>query len=236
MLTQEEREELLLRREEKERKEIEALLSARTEWRRKACFNAFPKLITARITQDDNKNPNITNLVKGYIKAFSEAYKSGYGFTLSSTVGTGKTFAVACIANELIDKGYTVYLRTLTDITTEIQRGFNDKDADSTEEVIRKYIEADLLIIDDLGIQRHTEFADETAFQIINQRSLMKKPLLATTNLTRGQMSAPQELRDKRLFDRVLEASPIIEIQGNSRRTGNSMGAMSFLAGIQKGF
>lgn len=235
MLTETEREELLLRWEEKEQREIEALMNEQTEHRRMLCFNSFPKLINARAATDDRKNETISRLINGYINDFCEAYVNGYGFTLSGGPGTGKTFAAACIANELIDKGYTVYIRTLADILSEIQRSFTDKEADSGEAVIKRLVSADLLIIDDLGIQRHTEFSDETAFQVINQRVLMKKPLITTTNLSRLQMSNPQELRDKRLFDRVLENSPIIEIQGASRRTSNSKNAMAFLTNLNRG-
>lgn len=63
---------------------------------------------------------------------------------------------------------------------------------------------ASLLIIDDLGIERGTEYALEQVYNVIDTRYKSGRPLIVTTNLTLDELKAPADIPHKRIYDRVL--------------------------------
>ena len=75
-----------------------------------------------------------------------------------------------------------------------------------------------LLIIDDLGAERSTEFAQEQVFNIIDARYRSGKPMIITTNLTAEEIKNPQEVGYARIYDRILERCFPIAVMGESRR------------------
>ena len=62
-----------------------------------------------------------------------------------------------------------------------------------------------LLIIDDLGVERNSEFAREQVFHIIDSRYRSQLPMIVTTNLTLKELKDPGDLARARIYDRVLE-------------------------------
>ena len=63
----------------------------------------------------------------------------------------------------------------------------------------------DLLIIDDLGAERSTEYAMEQMFSIVDSRYRSGKPLIVTTNLKLDELKHPPDLAHARIYDRILE-------------------------------
>ena len=80
----------------------------------------------------------------------------------------------------------------------------------------------DLLIIDDLGSERQTEYMEELTFEIVNRRYCAMRPMIITTNIDIELIKNPPTDYEKRLFDRVLEAcSYPIKFEGKSQRRSN---------------
>lgn len=80
-----------------------------------------------------------------------------------------------------------------------------------------------LLIIDDLGMERNSEFALEQIFNVIDSRSRSKKPLIVTTNLTLDELNNPSDLNRKRIYERVLEQCVPLKINNQNIRKLNAM-------------
>ena len=99
---------------------------------------------------------------KMYVKNFEEMEEKNIGYLFREGVGTGKSFMPACIANALLDKCYTV---KMTNFATIINDLFSCEDKSAYVDVLVKY---DLLIIDDLGAERNTEYAVENVFNVID--------------------------------------------------------------------
>ena len=75
-----------------------------------------------------------------------------------------------------------------------------------------------LLIIDDLGIERNSEFALEQVFSVIDARYRSNKPLIVTTNLTLDEMNHA-DLAHTRIYDRILERyTPMMVNNQNIRK------------------
>lgn len=182
------------------------------ERKRSVCF-AESNMWKWTFENDDRKNPRISDAMQNYVKNFTAFRKEGKGLLLYGTVGTGKTYLAACIANSLIDKGYSVYMTNFIKILNIL----DDKKTDK-----QKYLHSlnmyDLLIIDDLGVERSTEFVVEKVFSIIDARYRSGKPFVITTNLTAEELKKPQEVAYSRIYDRVLERCHPVKVEGISRR------------------
>lgn len=79
-------------------------------------------------------------------------------------------------------------------------------------------LDCGLLILDDFGVERHTEFAQEQMYHIINGRYNRKKPMVITTNMTLQQMKNPGSVAEQRLHDRILEVCVPVCFDADSLR------------------
>jgi DNA replication protein DnaC len=98
-------------------------------------------------------------------------------------------------------------------LTNKIQGMYEGK-----QEFIDSLNDYTLLIIDDLGAERKSEFMQEMVFNIIDSRYRSGLPFIITTNLTSDEIKKPQEVSYQRIYDRILERCFPIEINGVSRR------------------
>ena len=77
------------------------------------------------------------------------------------------------------------------------------------------------ILLDDFGVERGTEYAQEQIFSIVDARYRAKRPTIITTNLSLHDLENPQNLSYSRIFDRILEMCPVrLCVSGASRRAG----------------
>lgn len=172
------------------------------------------KLSKARLdtfTETDN-NSKLLKIIKSYISNFDKMYKENQGLILYGTVGTGKSYASAVIANELLEKKVPVVMTSFIKILKEI--GNFDDDSENLN-LIKN---AKLLIIDDLGAERGTDYAIEKVYDIIDSRYRSNKPVILTTNLTIEQMKSCDDIRYSRIYDRIFEMCYPVKVNGFSWR------------------
>lgn len=86
------------------------------------------------------------------------------------------------------------------------------------EEMIAELNRARLLIIDDLGAERNTDFALEKVYSIIDSRYQSGLPMILTTNLDLQEMQTCTDIRYKRVYERILEVCYPVRFSGNSLR------------------
>jgi len=111
--------------------------------------------------------------------------------------GLGKTFLSACIARVVADNGYSVVYDMATSIFTKYEEvkftRTNDSDELRTEvqkarEDVKRYLECDLLIIDDIGTELTTAFTISAFYEIVNTRLVTGKKTLINSNLTINEL------------------------------------------------
>lgn len=162
---------------------------------------------------DDNSNKRVSEIARRYAENFEEMKNRGKGLMLYGTVGTGKTFIAACIANALIDKGVPALVTNFARLTNTIGGMYEGK-----QQYIDGLSRFDLLVIDDLASERDTEYMNEIVFQIIDSRYRSGLPLIVTTNLTAEEIKHPAEVKRQRIFSRLLEMCIPVEVKGADRR------------------
>lgn len=166
---------------------------------------------------DKEYNPEMQK-AHDYVAHWSEMKAKSIGLLLWGDVGTGKSFFAGCIANALLEQGIPVLMTNFSRILNSLSGMYSDEKNQFIDS-LNKY---SLLIIDDLGIERSTEFALEQVFNVIDSRYRSKLPLIVTTNMTLDELKHPQDLARSRIYDRVLERCVPLKINNQNIRQKNA--------------
>jgi len=158
------------------------------------------------------ESPDARKIGMNYIKNFEKMGRTG--LLLYGDVGTGKTYLSACIANALLNRGISVKWLTSMQI---VERGCFYNEAEYAE-YTHSIISPNLLIIDDLGAERGTDFALERVHSLVDTRISANKPMIVTTNIDITDMGNCTDLKKKRTFDRILPATFSFAMKGVSYR------------------
>lgn len=162
---------------------------------------------------DDRKNPALSDAMRRYADGFYQMRQQNIGLLLHGPVGTGKTFYAACIANALLEKEVSVKMTNFTRIINDMQSTF-----DGRQEYLDSLNQNNLLIIDDLGVERESEYMQEQVYNIIDARYRAGRPLIVTTNISLEEIKNPKNVQRQRIYDRVLELCHPVKVEGTSRR------------------
>lgn len=155
---------------------------------------------------------------KNYVANWKKVRAENLGLLLWGDVGTGKSFAAACIANALLEQATPVLMTNFSKILNQMGTMYTEE----RYQYISSFNHYPLLIIDDLGIERSTEYAKEQVYAVIDERYKANLPLIITTNLTIGEIRNPENVADARIYSRVLEMCTPIHVGGGDRRQAMS--------------
>ena len=137
------------------------------------------------------------------------------GLLLWGGVGTGKSFFAGCIANALLAQGVPVLMTNFAKILGAVT-GMYGMERQRFLSSLNTY---SLLILDDLGAERNSEYALEQLFQVVDSRYQSRKPMIVTTNLTLEELKHPSDLAHERVYDRLLERCVPVKMNGKNIRT-----------------
>jgi len=165
-------------------------------------------------SQDDNQNSKISVACKRYADNFAEMLCKNQGLLFCGKVGTGKTFFAVCIANAVLEQCRSVLVTNIPALMNSLSGNQDDKNY-----TLKQIAKVDLLVLDDLGVERDTSYATEKIYEIIDTRYRAGKPLIVTTNLKASEMRTCEKDSYKRIYDRILERCYVIPVLGESRRT-----------------
>lgn len=203
-----EREEAKIREAQNfaKKREIEKLFSISNLGERfsKSTFESF---------LDRNGSETAHKIAMKYVKTYKEW--NGESLMVWGEPGNGKTHLAAAIASELSKKGYIVVFQSVPELLQRIRSTFNNENKENETQIMRALLECDLLILDDIGAEKTTEWVEEKLFNIIDGRYRKELPTLYTSNLQ------PKEIQNqvgKRSYDRMVETSLIVENKAESYR------------------
>ena len=162
-------------------------------------------------------NPKQMRMAKRYVQHWEELRKNATGLLLWGDVGTGKSFIAGCIANALLDKGVPVIMTNFARLLNKL----TDMYAGDRNAYIDSFKRYPLMIIDDLGVERNSEFAREQVFGVIDSRYRSELPMIVTTNLTLEELQHPEDLSRSRIYHRILERCLPIRVNEQNIRELN---------------
>ena len=141
---------------------------------------------------DRNLGVNVRDLME---KTYQTCRKYAYSFTersgnllFSGDTGLGKTFLSACIARTVADRGFSVVYESAGHLFSNLERAKFSGDEQARIDA-KKYLDCDLLIVDDLGTEMPGQFTTAALYSLVNDRLLAGKAMIVSTNLTVDDLS-----------------------------------------------
>ena len=165
-------------------------------------------------------NPQAIAICKKWASGYRENCRTGRGLFFTGNVGTGKTHLIAAIIDYIarIKKRLhfnKIIYRNATSLLNEIRSSYDNNGFDT---VLDRFKNAHLLIIDDLGAEKTTDWVLDIFFEIIDYRYAELKPVIIATNLTPAEIKAKL---DERIMSRIYEMCIGIKLTGKDYRKEN---------------
>ena len=132
----------------------------------------------------------VLEICMGYAHTFGA--RSG-NLLFTGAPGLGKTFLSACIAREVSSSGFSVVYDTAAHIFQQFESGKFGRDnpyEEDPDREINRYLNCDLLIMDDLGTEMTTSFVQSAFYRIVNERLINRRKTILSTNLTPMEIGA----------------------------------------------
>ena len=149
---------------------------------------------------------------KEYAETFDK--ENGTGLLIGSQPGAGKTHLMAAITNKLLEEMHSIVFLVVPDILQELRNTYgNNKDTEGR--LLYGLADCDLLILDDIGAEKTTDWTTEKLYTIINNRYMNNKPVIFTTNCELKELT--ERLGD-RTTSRILEMCDVLEVETKDYR------------------
>lgn len=198
-------------REKREKKDADEKHNAEVERLKREGFSN-PAMRHWTFENDNGKCPQIEK-AHFYVEHWETMRYENIGYLLWGNVGTGKSYFAGCVANALMEQEIPVCMTNFATILNNLFYG-----AENRNEYVLKLCAYPLLILDDFGMERGTEYGLEQVYNVIDSRYISKKPLIATTNLTPEQLRNPEDVPHAHIYGRLLEMCVPVRFTGGDFR------------------
>lgn len=140
----------------------------------------------------DNFKTDIDDVKKFIEKSKTIDYKFDSSIFIHSTrPGTGKTHLAVSIIRNLCEKGLPYKPKFVSSpfLFLEIKNSFGNTD-ENENDIIKKYSECGILIVDDIGVEKYSDWANQVWYMIIDSRYSQMRPTIYTSNLSIGDIAS----------------------------------------------
>lgn len=173
-----------------------------------------PSISDMTFEKDNGSQPKLS-FCREYANNFEDKMKRGSGLILLGSCGTGKTFGAGCILNSVLAQGHRALMISIEKIAEQAEEaGFEGKG-----EYFDDLMNIPLLILDDLGTARETEYMMEITNRVISDRDKSMKPLIVTTNITFDEIKNPRSDDWARIWSRINARAIPINFSGTDKRS-----------------
>lgn len=188
------------------------------------CFEE--KEMTTWTFQNGDRENHAIKIAEDYVANWGKMKRNHMGYLIWGPIGTGKSYLAGCIANALLEQEVKVKMTNFNTILNDLF------EAEAKTEYIRALVGYELLIIDDFGAERSSEYALENVFSVIDRRYRSKRPLIVTTNLPLSKIKTETDVEKRRIYDRILEMCIPLKVDGASRREAIANGNVQIMRKI----
>jgi DNA replication protein DnaC len=157
----------------------------------------------------DMTTRHVVNAVQGFVDDLDANLDAGKGMWLMGNTGTGKTTLGMLAAKAALAAGRTVAVYFTPKLLTQIRQTYQATDSeDAYDAFFRRLTSVDLLYIDDLGAERHTDWVVEQLYALVNERYENQRSMLVTSNARQDVEEGRKQLEGQigsRTVSRLLE-------------------------------
>src|SRR6188472_3957686 len=176
----------------------------------------FAKAELATYKPDTDSQRDALRLARKFVDAFPAEQK---GIVFFGPTGVGKTHLATGLLKAVIrDKGARGYFFQTTELLRLVRETYNRAVEETEMEVLRPVLEADVLVLDDLGVEKTSEWVQETLGLVINTRYNARRHTIVTSNLRdpidNTDMNSFMVQLGVRSRSRLLEMCEWVEVQG----------------------
>ena len=175
---------------------------------------------------DNGKCPQMKH-AHFYVENWTAMQEENIGYLLWGGVGTGKSYFAGCIANALMEQEVAVRMTNFALILNDLTASFEGRN-----EYIARLCRAPLLILDDFGMERGTEYGLEQVYNVVDSRYRSRRPLIVTTNLSLQDLQHPKDTAHARIYDRLLEMCAPIRFSGENFRKATAQDKLARLKNL----
>jgi DNA replication protein DnaC len=174
---------------------------------------------------------HVVNAVRGFTEDLDENLATGRGMWLMGSTGTGKTTLGMLVAKTALAAGRTVAVYFTPKLLTQIRQTYQATESeDAYDAFFKRLTSVDLLYIDDLGAERHTDWVVEQLYALVNERYENQRSVLVTSNATQDVEEGRGQLEDQigsRTVSRLIEicGDPLPLFGPDQREQARAVGA-----------
>jgi DNA replication protein DnaC len=171
----------------------------------------------------DLQNRMAVDAVRDYVGDLDAKLAAGRGLWLVGNTGTGKTTLAMLAAKMATEAGRSVAIYPMPKLLARIKRTYYaEVGEDSYLPFFERLTSVDLLLLDDLGAERRTDWVVEQLYAIVNERYDMRRSLLLTSNAAGGSVDenikALKEQLGERAVSRLVETCDVVPLYGDDMR------------------
>jgi DNA replication protein DnaC len=128
-------------------------------------------------------DPWILTPIRRFTENLGENIENGRGLWFYGDVGTGKTSLAMLVAGRALDEGLSVAVYSVPRLLTELRASYDADSRESFFSLFKRLSSVDLLVLDDLGSERQTEWVLEQLYSIVNERWQDQQSVIVTSNI-----------------------------------------------------
>ena len=171
-------------------------------------------------------DPMVTRHVRRFIDDLDANLDAGRGLWFYGAVGTGKPSVAMLVAHHALKRDASVAIYSIPRLFTELRATYDDNSRESFWGLFRKLCSVDLLVLDDLGAERQTDWVVEQLYSIVNERWQDRGSILVTSNILKD----PSSRVVRQIRQEVDELRQVREQQGRTSEMATVIARLEVLA------